>query len=122
MVSFAAKRRVATRGIEQVGLPRSQRRGAEAAYREDEAARGRGDRKTWNYPDRIYRAVRTRPLLVIHLLAIGEADEDLSGETPVVAWSISFPKTVNPEEAVEYVVNSTWFRDHVGDEDSDDDE
>lgn len=122
VVSFAAKRRVATRGIEKVGLRRSQRRRAEADYRDEKTARGRGDRKTWNYPDRIYRAVRTRPLLAIHLLAIGEADEDLSGETPVVAWSISFPKTVGPEESVEYVVNSTWFRDHVGDDDSDDDE
>ena len=122
VVSFAAKRRVATRGIEKVGLPRSHRLRAEADYRDDETARGRGDKKTWNYPDRIYRAVRTRPLLVIHLLAIGEADEDLSGETPVVAWSISFPKTVGPEESVEYVVNSTWFHDHVGDDDSDDDE
>ena len=122
VVSFAAKRRVATRGIEQVGLSQSQRRGAEAAYRGHEKARGRGDRDTWNYPDRIYRAVRARPLLVIHLLAIGEAEEDLSGETPVVAWSISFPKTDGREESVEYVVNSTWFRDHVGDDDSDDDE
>ncbi|MDE2982787.1 MAG: Z1 domain-containing protein [Gemmatimonadota bacterium] len=122
VVSFAAKRRVATRGIEQVGLSRSKRLGAEAAYRDRESARGRGDRETWNYPDRIYRAVRARPLLAIHLLAIGEADDDLSGETPVVAWSISFPKTDGREESVEYVVNSTWFQDHVGDDDSDDDE
>ena len=42
VVSFAAKRRVATRGIEQVGLSRSKRRGAEAAYRGREKARGRG--------------------------------------------------------------------------------
>ena len=122
VVSFAAKRRVATRGIEQVGLSQSKRRSAEAAYRDHEETRGRGDRDTWNYPDRIYRAVRARPLLAIHLLAIGEADDDLSGTTPVVGWSISFPKTDGRENSVEYVVNSTWFQDHVGDDDSDDDE
>ena len=122
VVSFAAKRRVATRGIERVGLSQSKRRRVESAFDELEKARGRGDRGTRSYPDRIYRAVRARPLLVIHLLAIGEADEDLSGETPVVAWSISFPKTVGAEESVEYLVNSTWFRDHIGDDDSDDDE
>ena len=105
-----------------MGLTQSKRLGAESAYRDRESARGRGDRETWNYPDRIYRAVRARPLLAIHLLAIGEADDDLSGETPVVAWSISFPKTDGREESVEYVVNSTWFQDHVGDDDSDDDE
>ena len=33
----------------------------------------------------------TRPLLVIHLLAIGKEEDDLSRNTPVVAWSISFP-------------------------------
>ena len=121
-VSFAAKRRVASRGIERVGLSRSRRGDAENAYRAATGAMRDGRRSSWNYPDRIYRAVRVRPLLVIHLLAIGEAGEDLSGQTPVVAWSISFPKTDGQEESVEYVVNSTWFRDHVGDDDSDDDE
>ena len=122
VVSFAAKRRVASRGIERVGLSQPKQDGAERAYREREEATASGGRSSRNYPDRIYRAVRTRPLLVIHLLAIGEAGEDLSGQKPVVAWSISFPKSDGPEESVEYVVNSTWFRDHVGDDDSDDDE
>ncbi len=122
VVSFAAKRRVASRGIERVGLSQSRREGAETAYRERKGATGVVGRSSLNYPDRIYREVRARPLLVIHLLAIGDADEDLSGQTPVVAWSISFPETDGPEESVEYVVNSTWFRDHIGDDDSDDDE
>ena len=122
VVSFAAKRRVASRGIERVGLSQPERNEAEREYRKRDGTKGGGGGLSRNYPDRIYRAVRARPLLVIHLLAIGEADEDLSGQTPVAAWSISFPKTNGPEESVEYVVNSTWFRDHVGDDDSDDDE
>ena len=122
VVSFAAKRRVASRGIEGVGLSGSKRRRAEEAYDEAREEGGASVPASGNYPDRIYREVRARPLLVIHLLAIGEAGQDLSGETPVVAWSISFPRTDGVEESVEYVVNSTWFRDQFGDDDSDDDE
>ena len=75
-----------------------------------------------NYPDRIYTRIRTKPLLVIHLLAIGKEDDDLSQTTPVAAWSISFPETGLVERTVEYVVNTTWFQEHYGDDDSDDEE
>ncbi len=122
VVSFAAKRRVASRGIEAVGLSPAARDRAEKAYREHEETRDRIGEKSINYPDRIYREVRTRPLLVIHLLAIGDSSDNLSKDTPVVAWSISFPRTEGLEESVEYVVNNTWFRDYYGDDDSDDDD
>ena len=112
-ISFAAKRKVAGTGIEAVGLSRTMRRRAEREARRQHKG---------TCPDRIYRQFRERPLLVIHLLAIGREGEDLSDSTPVVAWSISFPKSDGREESVEYVVNSTWFRENVGDDDSDDDE
>ena len=115
-VSFARKRRVASRGVERVGISDLLREQAEAEWRTKQESGGRAGKDAWNYPDRIYRKVRTRPLLIIHLLAIGEIDEDLSEETPVVAWSISFPKTGGPEEMVEYVVNEIWFRDQFGED------
>ncbi len=121
-VSFARKRRVASRGVERVGLSEFQRATAEAGWRTKKESDGRGDKSTWNYPDRIYREIRERPLLIIHLLAIGSREKDFSEETPVVAWSISFPKTSGPEETVEYVVNEIWFRDHFGDDDWDEDD
>lgn len=117
------KQRVASRGVEKAGLTASQVEDVQQRYRD--AHPERGDSR-WNYPDRIYREARRRPLLIVHMLAIGNDDEDLSGEQPVVAWSISFPQTETEEEKVEYVVNTTWirenFRDDLDDEEMDGDD
>lgn len=107
------KQRVASRGVEKAGLTREQVDAAEAAYRESA--------KTDNFPDRIYRKVRERPLLIIHLLVIGKEGDDLSSQEPTVAWSISFPHTDLEEKKVEYVVNTTWWRENYRDELDDDD-
>ena len=107
-----SRQRVSSRGIERTGLTETEVRCAEEEYR-------RRYPKRRNYPDWIYREVRTRPLLVVHMLAIGEAGHDLSADRPVVAWSISFPTTRREETRVEYVVNTTWYQEHYGDEDDD---
>ena len=62
------KRRVASRGVEKVGLTKAQVERAEEQYTQSNP-------NSKNYPDRTYRNERTKPLLVIHLLAIGEEDE-----------------------------------------------
>ena len=121
-VSFARKRRVASRGVERVGLSDARCATARAEWRAREENDRRANTSSWNYPDRIYRKVRLRPLLIVHLLAIGGKGEDLSEQTPVVAWSISFPPTSAPEETVEYVVNETWIHHHLGGDDRDDDD
>ena len=107
-----SRQRVSSRGIERTGLTETQVRCAQEDYR-----RRYPDRR--NYPDRIYRKVRTRPLLVVHMLAIGDEGDDLNAHPPVVAWSISFPTTRREERKVEYVVNTTWYQEHYGDEDDD---
>lgn len=94
--------------------PRQIRR-AERRY--EESGRDPG-----NYPDRIYREERTRPLLAVHLLAIGDEEEDLSSEAPVAAWGLSFPGTAREEDRVEYLVNTTWMREHGLEDDVDDDD
>ena len=96
------KQRVASRGVEKVGLPPEAIREAERRFRERSGHT--------NYPDSIYRALRLRPLLILHLLAIGEKGQDLSGNPPVVAYSISFPDTTSPEDTVDYVFNTTMLR------------
>ncbi len=112
------RQRVSSRGIERVGLSEAQILDAEAAYRQDpETDSG----NVVNFPDRIYRKVRTRPLLVVHLLKIEPVASENWGDEPVAAWSISFPGTERPEQTVEYVVNTTWLRDRYGDESEDDD-
>ena len=117
MLMVTSRQRVSSRGIERTGLTDDEARRAEEAY--DSRNPSSGGRRG-NYPDWIYRKVRTRPLLVIHLLAIGEAGEDLSQEEPVAAWSISFPSTRREEERVEYVVNTLWYEEHYPDEDDED--
>ena len=111
------KQRVSSRGIARTGLTDKEARIAEERYDADHPS----DTERANYPDWIYGAVRTRPLLVVHLLAVGKAGEDLSKKKPVVAWSISFPATKRDEKKVEYVVNTTWHREHYPIDDSDED-
>lgn len=110
------KQRVASRGLERVGLSEERMRRAEEEYAE---SIGRSPPEPINYPDRIYRQVRIYPLLVVHLLAIGTEGEDLSETKPVVAWSISFPRTDQEEAKVEYDVNTVWFKERYRDEDED---
>ena len=109
------KQRVSSRGIERVGLSSEQIQEAQGAYREATPT------PAINFPDFIYRKVRVRPLLVVHLLAVGDEDADLSSSAPVVAWSISFPESSRREAAVEYVVNTRWLKERYEDEREDDD-
>ena len=111
------KQRVSSRGIARIGVDPEDARRAEEDY---DAEKTTSTART-NYPDRIYGRVRARALLVIHLLAIGKADDDLREQRPVVAWSISFPKTAREEKKVEYVVNTTWHREHYQDDEDEDD-
>ena len=113
------KQRVSSRGIEAVGLSEDEIEAARESYRNETDPPRDGD--SLNYPDRVYRDKRTRPLLVVHLLAIGKEGEDLSQSSPIVAWSISFPHTEHDEERVEYIVNTTWMNERYFEE-SDEDE
>jgi hypothetical protein len=107
------KQRVASRGVERTGLTGTEIDEAEARYREHHPSNGADER---NYPDWIYRAARQRPLLIVHLLAIGKEGDDLSGQRPTVAYSISFPQTALEEKRVEYVVNTTWWKENYQEE------
>ena len=111
------KQRVSSRGIARIGVDHEDARKAEDEY----DANNTTATKRANYPDRIYGPVRKRALLVVHLIAIGAAGDDLRGHEPVVAWSISFPATSRAEERVEYVVNTTWEREHYPEDDDEDD-
>ena len=112
------KQRVSSRGIERFGLSAADVATAEAEYRNRPGATGRAE----NYPDWIYRARRPRPLLVIHLLRINSDRAYLNHEHPVVAWSLSLPRSSREEQRVEYVVTRTWLRENFRDEDADDEE
>jgi hypothetical protein len=110
------KQRVASRGIEKAGLSPAERARAEDAFREQHPETPGGSH---NYPDRIYRAERSRGLLVVHMLQVLAAAggrssfEPTAAEAePIVAWGISFPPSGLSEERVEYVVNTTWLQEN----------
>ena len=111
----SSRQRVSSRGVEKTGLTDQEIERAEVAFRRQRESE---DGSTVNYPDWAYRRERTRPLLIIHLLRIDDKSErePVENPEPVVAWSISFPKTETPEQRVEYVVNTTWLRENYGDD------
>jgi hypothetical protein len=80
----------------------------------------------FNVPGRKYREVRKTPLLIVHLLSMYKPElegkpRELSISEGVAAWSISFPETNYEEETVEYVVNTTWWKENFGDDFDEDD-
>ncbi len=109
------RQRVSSRGIERTGLSEWDRERVEAEYRQEQDRQGvEQEGRREHYPDRIYRRVRRNPLLMVHLLQVSAPDGEVSPSEPVVAWGISFPRTNHQERRVEYVVNTTWLREHHG--------
>lgn len=124
ILAISGKRaRVASRGMEKAGVDDDLAAEVEGAYRREQKV---ADPRGINFPDRIYREVRTRPLLLLFNLSIKPDDlrddqKDSIPDAPVVGWGISFPKSARPDEKVEYVLNTTKLRELFGDEDSDED-
>ena len=127
LLSISGKKaRIASRGVEKVGVDPVAAAAAEAAYRKSESKPADGP---VNYPDSIYRKVRTKPLFILQIVSIREIYEnaDLSlrplpqnfPKSPVVGWGMSLPVSATPDERVEYVVNSQKFRELYGEPDQD---
>ncbi|MDW5377642.1 Z1 domain-containing protein [Halomonas sp. HP20-15] len=118
--------RVASRGVEKIGVAPENVALAEADFMSAHRLEKSGK---INFPDYIYRRVRKRPLLVLFLLSVRlpektearERFERLLPKEPVVAFGISFPVSSRPDEKVEYVMNTTMLRELFGEEDLDED-
>ena len=116
------RQRVSSRGIERTGLNGEERELAERMYRDDPGRSGSStEGRPIQYPDKAYREIRTKPLLMIHLIDIVTKDQCDPIIQPVVAWGISIPRTNREERRVEYVVNTAWLRENFSD-DVDEDE
>lgn len=106
--------RVASRGAEIVGLTAKQIDKA----RIDFTARSG---KNKSISDWYYRQQREKPLLMLHVLDLGDTGDE------VCAWGISFPPSpvgADPADSilVEYVVNTVWWRQNYGDDLEDEEE
>jgi len=104
---LSSRFRVASRGMERAGIDQEIAERAEKSFVERTG--------NTNVPDREFRAVRARPLLMVHLLSVKDAPESLGtlASEPTAAFSISFPVTRLEGEKVQYVVNATWLRHHM---------
>ncbi|BDU71552.1 Z1 domain-containing protein [Mesoterricola silvestris] len=96
--------RVASRGNEKAGLSEAEIQEAKEAFKKDHPG------KQANVSDAYYRSARQRPLLMLHVLSLEKED------SWVPAWGISFPGRLPEGDTVEYVVNTTWFREQATDE------
>lgn len=121
-----SRARVASRGVEKIGVALEDATRAEADFLKYQCLESSGKS---NFPDHIYRGVRKKPLLVLFLLSVKlpdktehpEAYENLLPKEPVVAFGISFPRSSCPDKKVEYVMNTTMLRELFGEEDLDED-
>ena len=128
LLSISGKRaRIASRGVEKIGVEPAKALEAEALYRNEKKI---ADDSQVSYPDRIYREVRDRPLFILHVVQVrspeGEDAKrphlDRIPDRPIVGWSISFPQSDRPDQRVEYVINTVKFRELFGVEDDEPDE
>ena len=110
------KQRVASRGVEAVGLTDEQVKKAEA-----EAS----DKK--NIPDLLYRNVRGKPLLMIHLLTLVHKTKKPDEKTVLLdripAMGISFPGgDYSESSSVQYMVNQIWVQQDMFDSPQEEDD
>lgn len=95
------KMRVASRGAERAGLTPAQIDAVKA-----EAGKA-------NISDAAYRAIRSRPLLMLHVLNLHRQEDEQTLAKEVCAWGISFPGTKGTGRGatVEYMVNPVWWKE-----------
>ena len=118
-----SRARIASRGIEQVGVDPETARKAELQYLASLKQSAMPEGKRPSFPDRIYRQVRTKPLFVLHLVSVRLPDDkttipnsDRIPRKPVVGWSMSLPESAKPNLRVEYIINTQKFRELFGSE------
>jgi hypothetical protein len=109
------KMRVGSRGVEKEGLTAQEIKAAEKSFREDPENQGA---KT--VPDWAYRKVRTRPLLILHLLEgtyknqLGKDEIYKTNDGSVLAAiGLSFCKLQNSSQRVKYQINLVEVRNLI---------
>lgn len=115
------KRRVASRGVEKVGLSSEEVTAAERAHALAREQKSPDAGKTIS--DRFFRHERTRPLLMLHLLKANSKDGEVVDEVHA-AYGISFPK-LRPgetERRVAYTANLIAYQQLYGQPEAEDDE
>jgi Z1 domain len=107
-----SSRRLGSPGDEKVGVNPTKAAAALEAFKKGLEAANQPIPKT--IPDWIYREIRDVPLLILRLIKIDTDEGAAIPSGPVVAWSISFPRSELNGGRVEYVVNTIKMRELFG--------
>jgi len=100
-IEVGSRRRMASQGIEKIGLTAEQIQAAEQTGQKD--------------LDKAYRQKRTKPLLILFLASIGSKDGNTVYEqSPVYGISFPFIERDYEYEGEEYIVNPQWLRENFG--------
>ena len=107
--------RVGSRGVEKEGLTALEIKAAEESFRADPENQG-----ATTVPDWAYRKVRTRPLLILHLLEgtyknqLGQEEIYKTNDGSVLtAIGLSFCKLQNSSQRVKYQINLVEVRNLI---------
>jgi hypothetical protein len=127
LLSMSGRRaRIASRGIEKVGVDPTKAMRAEDEYLSHPKHADDAGTTRPSFPDKIYRQVRDRPLFVLHVVKVRKpTDDDIKKladpsvldrlpSKPVIGWSISLPPSAKPNNRVEYIINTVKFREIHG--------
>jgi len=133
LLSMSGKRaRIASRGVERIGVDETKAKKAEATYIAQKKLEGTDESKRPSFPDKIYREVRDKPMFVLHVVQVRQPGEkdiaqlrdesvlDRLPDGPVIGWSISLPPSSKPNDRVEYIINTQKFREIYGTDEEDD--
>ncbi len=105
IIVSGARARVGSRGVEREGIDPEQVRMMEEKYKAENPGK--------SVPDKMYRSIRYRPLLLIHVVnAYLDGEPYDSGGDPLIALGLSFPKFDDSGIAgrVRYRVNLVEWR------------
>ena len=81
--------RIASRGAEKMGLSEAEKQAAMTAFERQQDALEQSERKSGNISDSYFRQVRSRPLLMIHIVQLKDSYEQVP--KTVVALGLSLP-------------------------------
>jgi hypothetical protein len=106
--------RVGSRGVEREGLPSDVIAKVTHEYKRDNPGK--------SVPDRLYRDVRERPLVLVHVIQAREEVEDQHPAEHLIALGLSFPRFNDSEVAkrVRYRVNLVEWKAIMENESDDD--
>lgn len=108
-----SKARVGSRGVEREGIDSGNVQSITEHYK----------RINKNVSDKVYREIRERPLLLLHIIdAYFDKENQFQTEDPLIALGLSFPKFDDRAEQtrVTYKVNTTEWRNMFEEEEDDD--